>query len=99
MQVKNAIIFVHGRERNANEYFKTMVSAIESLGQTENVAVIAPKFKNRKMYLKILIFIGPILGGDMEIIPSQALIQQGTVLLLSLIRWSLSLQTEPTFQK
>ncbi|GIR22510.1 hypothetical protein CM15mP37_00150 [bacterium] len=48
MQVKNAIIFVHGRERNSNEYFKTMVSAIESLGQTENVAVIAPKFKNEE---------------------------------------------------
>ena len=48
MQVKNAIIFVHGRERNSNEYFKTMVSAIESLEQTENVAVISPKFKNEE---------------------------------------------------
>ena len=48
MQVKNAIIFIHGRERNSNEYFKTMVSAIESLGQTENVVVIAPKFKNEE---------------------------------------------------
>ena len=38
-----------------------MVSAIESLGQTENLQLSLQNLKTRKMYIKILIFIGPIL--------------------------------------
>ena len=46
MSVKDAIIFVHGKDRNASEYFKTMVTAMENLEKTNDVVVIAPYFKN-----------------------------------------------------
>ena len=68
-------------------------------GKQKMLQLSLQNLKTRKMYIKILIFIGPILGGGMEITPSQALIQQGTVLLLLLIRWSQSLPIETTFQK
>ena len=48
MMVKDAIIFVHGKDRNANQYFNTMVKAIENLKKTNDVIVIAPMFKNEE---------------------------------------------------
>ena len=48
MQVNDAIIFVHGKDRNASQYFKTMTTAIENLEKTNDVIVIAPHFKNEE---------------------------------------------------
>ena len=45
MSVKDDI-FLHGKDRNASEYFKTMVTAMENLEKTNDVIVIAPYFKN-----------------------------------------------------
>ena len=59
MSVKDAIIFVHGKDRNASEYFKTMVTAMENLEKTNDVIVIAHILKILTKSLIILIFIGP----------------------------------------
>ena len=42
--VKNAIIVVHGNNRNSDDYFSNMMSAIISLGLENEVLVISPRF-------------------------------------------------------
>lgn len=42
--VKNAIIVVHGNNRNADDYFSNMISTIISLGLENEVLVVSPRF-------------------------------------------------------
>ena len=42
--VKNAIIVVHGNNRNSDDYFSNMMSTIISLGLENEILVISPRF-------------------------------------------------------